>query len=231
MVQRCSQPPWLEAHSSTSGGKPGLLRPVLWGRGLGRVLSHCSAHWTEATSHACRCPHCSHLPIPRVRATVDPCLQEAGLGQQGGPSPENSQVREGGAGQHSSAGSPHPEAERPLRAFLAPLTLTPTAVRAEPVAGVATTLVPARGVGADLPAARRIRTVVQVCRGTAGQMAPGTHRQHSASPRPPGHTDPTTTTAPAPWSCGDTDTCAHTHTGHMPQGCPTCCRAGGRVSL
>lgn len=33
LVQWCSQPPWLDTHSSTSVGKPGRLGPVLQSSG------------------------------------------------------------------------------------------------------------------------------------------------------------------------------------------------------
>ena len=118
----------------------------------------------------------------------------------------------GGAQQGATPSGPAAAAHSP------PLTLTPAAVGAEPVAGIAATLVPAGAVGAGLLAAWGGCTVVHVCwvhtraTGTCLHACPPTH-----VPRTCSHTS---TQHPGP---------ADTHTGHAPrpQGRPACC--GGQM--
>lgn len=124
-------------------------------------------------------PAAAVLPT-RVRVTADTLPAGGQARSSQGCSPHS--VREasdhrpgsGQAGPDSRADSRHSEAGhrqgelppcplgRPRPSPADQLTLTPAAVGAEPVAGVAAALIPARAVAANLLAARGVGTVVGV---------------------------------------------------------------------
>ena len=199
LVQWWSQPPRSDAHSSTSAGRG--------------AAGACPQGQAREAPAAPLCPR-ARGPVtpppqpssrPRLRVMVDslpeggwagsglgwgPCpLRGTGDPRLGGPVGRSEQpCRLQGPGQS-------PEAKRGPPG----LTLTRAAVGAEPVAGVAATLVAAGAVGAGLLAAGRGGTVVHVCGDTWEPAAPqhpqwarlltrtptGTHRTHAPAAGPP----------------------------------------------
>lgn len=210
LVQWCSQPPRPDAHSSTSAGKPGAAGPVPGGLGVRPP----PAPPTGLRSGACVTEDDCATAVPPPPASGGQRTPARGGGGRA-RSRRGCAARErdaAGRGWGRQAGQPNPGPPWgvppvPPRAPSGPrLTLAAAAVGAEPVAGVAATLVPAGAVAADLLTARRVRTVVHVCGAHTGPLAPPartparghTHPRTSPALRARAHTHGTRAPAPGP---------------------------------
>lgn len=79
-MQWCSQPPWPEAHSSTSAGKPGAAAPVLQGLGT-QEAPPAPALPPDQTWWPCLLANT--LPSPGSEGQWMGCPREARLGAAG----------------------------------------------------------------------------------------------------------------------------------------------------
>lgn len=146
LAQWCSQPPRPDAHSSTSVGKPGSGPWEAPPTPLPAGPRPRGSAWVSPHSHLPPTPCFPPFPpFPRLRVMGDARPVTDQRPQVGEPAGRSLQTD-----------------RRPARPLPGLLTLTPAAIGAEPVAGVAAALVSARAVGADLLAARRVRTVINV---------------------------------------------------------------------